>query len=499
MTALFIKLLIPILNFLYNMYRSFPQKYIRLMGIILLVLTFLTLAWLYGVYGYNEYSTVITGRIAFFELSVILLLPILSRVFGSKCAQNLLWIRKELWISMGIFALVHSMYQIQNVLDVYDITKLSVWWKHSLPTVTSSGFTAFIVTMILFLTSNTFSQKFLGKNWKKLHRLAYILGIITVGHMMLLPVSQQTLFWWAAWFLMVFIIGKMLEWSGVQFFKEHTTSYPKWQKFLCIPCGYIYDPAIGDIDWGIAPGTEFIDIPDDWHCPECGVTKSDFVPYNQWDMSYNKEPVSIIQKKFLNPTTIELTLTKPNNIHSNIGQFATFELSDAQWVFRRQYSVSSEDTDSMQFLIKLYDMGRWSKILRTKQVGDTIDCIGFFGDFLLQDTTFPKIFLATGTGLAPIYRMMKSIPEIPKTLYIAVATYEEVFYREELKHIPNLRVYYHITREDKVWFERWRFDVSSIMPDNEVEWYLCGNPEMIERSVNALKANWQERIYFEKF
>ena len=48
------------------------------------------------------------------------------------------------------------------------------------------------------------------------------------------------------------------------------------KKYVCIVCGYIYDPAIGIPDEGIAAGTAFDDIPDDWACPECGVSKSDF-------------------------------------------------------------------------------------------------------------------------------------------------------------------------------------------------------------------------------
>ena len=35
-------------------------------------------------------------------------------------------------------------------------------------------------------------------------------------------------------------------------------------------CGYRYDPAIGDPEHGIPPGTPFEDLPDDWECPECG-------------------------------------------------------------------------------------------------------------------------------------------------------------------------------------------------------------------------------------
>ena len=48
----------------------------------------------------------------------------------------------------------------------------------------------------------------------------------------------------------------------------------KWE---CMACGYIYDPAEGDSDGGIAPGTKFEDIPDDWVCPICGVGKDMFI------------------------------------------------------------------------------------------------------------------------------------------------------------------------------------------------------------------------------
>jgi rubredoxin len=48
------------------------------------------------------------------------------------------------------------------------------------------------------------------------------------------------------------------------------------KKYECKVCGYIYDPVEGDPDSGIAPGTAFEDIPDDWVCPLCGVGKDDF-------------------------------------------------------------------------------------------------------------------------------------------------------------------------------------------------------------------------------
>lgn len=51
------------------------------------------------------------------------------------------------------------------------------------------------------------------------------------------------------------------------------------QKWICTACNYIYDPAIGDEDGGIEPGTAFEDIPEDWVCPDCGVGKDFFEPY----------------------------------------------------------------------------------------------------------------------------------------------------------------------------------------------------------------------------
>lgn len=50
-------------------------------------------------------------------------------------------------------------------------------------------------------------------------------------------------------------------------------------KYICTICGWIYDPAVGDPDSGIEPGTEFADIPEDWVCPECGVGKDSFEEY----------------------------------------------------------------------------------------------------------------------------------------------------------------------------------------------------------------------------
>jgi len=49
-----------------------------------------------------------------------------------------------------------------------------------------------------------------------------------------------------------------------------------YKLFRCIQCGFEYDEALGWPEDGIAPGTRWDDIPDDWSCPDCGAAKADF-------------------------------------------------------------------------------------------------------------------------------------------------------------------------------------------------------------------------------
>ena len=50
----------------------------------------------------------------------------------------------------------------------------------------------------------------------------------------------------------------------------------KNETYECTVCGYVYNPAVGDQKNGIAPGTQFEDLPEDWTCPLCGVGKEEF-------------------------------------------------------------------------------------------------------------------------------------------------------------------------------------------------------------------------------
>jgi rubredoxin len=50
------------------------------------------------------------------------------------------------------------------------------------------------------------------------------------------------------------------------------------KKYVCGVCGYVYDPALGDSDGGIAKGVPFENLPAEWACPVCGAAKDEFSP-----------------------------------------------------------------------------------------------------------------------------------------------------------------------------------------------------------------------------
>jgi flavin reductase (DIM6/NTAB) family NADH-FMN oxidoreductase RutF/rubredoxin len=64
--------------------------------------------------------------------------------------------------------------------------------------------------------------------------------------------------------------------TAPSYVEEKKEAVLKMDKYKCSVCGWIYDPEIGDADGGIAPGTPFEKIPDNWKCPVCGAAKSEF-------------------------------------------------------------------------------------------------------------------------------------------------------------------------------------------------------------------------------
>ena len=66
-------------------------------------------------------------------------------------------------------------------------------------------------------------------------------------------------------------------------------------KYICSVCGYIYDEAKGIPEAGIAPGTAWEDLPEDWVCPLCGAAKEEFGKQGDSAVTVEKKPISVIE------------------------------------------------------------------------------------------------------------------------------------------------------------------------------------------------------------
>lgn len=203
---------------------------------------------------------------------------------------------------------------------------------------------------------------------------------------------------------------------------------------------------------------------------------------------------------FLNPTTIEFSLTTDEALKVIPGQYAQVVLRDRDGEFSRCYSVVRSEGKNLTFCVRVGEIhGRGGNVLKKMKVGDTVAVASISGQFVLAPTDNDKVFIATGTGLSPIIHMIRSIPHVPKRLYFGLRTKDEAFYLEELATIPNLTVKTYLSREKVPSFEYGRIDLSSETFDPNTEFYVCGNPGMTETIIAELRKCGFDSIYFEKF
>lgn len=134
-----------------------------------------------------------------------------------------------------------------------------------------------------------------------------------------------------------------------------------------MPCGYIYDQDLGDPDSGIPPGTRFEDIPEDWRCPVCGVTKADFEilgsSSSETKTSDKHNEARIVSVKKLTEEVVEIILEPDTPLASEPGQFVTLGLHDEEGEFHRSYSIVENRDNRVTLAIKLKSDGRGSRVL----------------------------------------------------------------------------------------------------------------------------------------
>ena len=82
----------------------------------------------------------------------------------------------------------------------------------------------------------------------------------------------------------------------------------KWKKWQCRICGWIYDEELGDPESGIAPGTAWESVPDDWRCPDCGASKDEFDMVELQERRFNTATEMADHKNIERKTFADITL-----------------------------------------------------------------------------------------------------------------------------------------------------------------------------------------------
>lgn len=125
-----------------------------------------------------------TGSWALFLLVAIMFLSPLSSITGSRFLRTLMPFRKELGILMGVMAAVHAVKTFTTGFASPELAGNPAIWISSdtLLTPIGWGLAALVFVIPLAITSNRFSMRLLGKNWKFLHRTAYLAFVLTYVH-----------------------------------------------------------------------------------------------------------------------------------------------------------------------------------------------------------------------------------------------------------------------------------------------------------------------------
>ncbi len=125
----------------------------------------------------------------------------------------------------------------------------------------------------------------------------------------------------------------------------------------------------------------------------------------------------VISKVYLTPDTIELKV-ETKDFAFQAGQYISLKMKDKIWVFNRSYSIATWDENSFTLTIKILPNGRWGTFLTKLKQKAKIEFLWPEWHFVLKETPNPKVFIATGTWLAPIIAMLEKTPvETQKQLF----------------------------------------------------------------------------------
>jgi len=221
-----------------------------------------------------------------------------------------------------------------------------------------------------------------------------------------------------------------------------------------------------------------------------------------------QQPAVITQKKQFNSHVFQFTFQTQHPVMFTPGQYATVIIDAAT---RRQYSFCSPANNLTLFdiVVDVSPMGPGSKFFIEKKVGDRVEILAPLGNFQLASSPRKKIFVATGTGVAPLWSMIASFPSESMALYWGLRYEEDLFWTQQLEDLHKRSAHFQYTivlsKPTSVW-KRASGHVTEyvVKQENDIlatDFYLCGNRQMVEDVQTALLAQKvpAERIKTELF
>jgi propane monooxygenase reductase subunit len=213
-------------------------------------------------------------------------------------------------------------------------------------------------------------------------------------------------------------------------------------------------------------------------------------------------------------------VTDPEALEFNAGQYVDIQIPGAEDE-HRSFSMANApgEPDRLEFMIKLYEGGRFSGLLANGNgisVGDELTCKGPVGMFTLRDSSPRRlVFIAGGAGMAPVLSLLRSMAEKgterPATFYYGARTKDDLFALEEIERIagelPDMTFVPALSEaaDDDEWDGESGLitDVVDRLEDDlaDVDAYLCGPPPMVDAAIELLERRGvpESHIYFDRF